>query len=90
MGGGETDPTTGDFVFNVEEAYLIEDGKITVPVKGAILVGNGPQVLKDILAVGSDLELDVGFCGKNGQSVPVTDGQPTVLIKELVVGGSDI
>lgn len=90
MGGGETDPTTGDFVFNVEEAYLIEEGKITVPVKGAILVGNGPQVLKDILAVGSDLELDVGFCGKNGQSVPVTDGQPTVLIKELVVGGSDI
>jgi len=90
MGGGETDPTSGDFLFHVEEGYLIEDGKITTPVRGAVLVGNGPQALKDILAVGEDLKLEVGFCGKDGQSVPVTDGQPTVLIKELVVGGSDI
>ena len=90
LGGGETNPTSGDFLFHVEEGYMIEDGKITTPVRGAVLVGNGPQALKDILAVGDDIKLEVGFCGKNGQSVPVTDGQPTVLIKELVVGGSDL
>ncbi len=90
MGGGETNPTTGDFVFHVDEGYLIEDGEITVPVKGAILVGNGANVLKNTLAVGNDLGFDAGLCGKNGQYVPVTDGQPTILIKELVVGGSDI
>lgn len=90
MGGGETNPTSGDFVFHVDEGYLIEDGEVTVPVKGAILVGNSAQVLKNTLAVGNDLGFDVGLCGKNGQYVPVTDGQPTILIKELVVGGSDI
>lgn len=68
--------------------YLIEDGSLS-PVRGAILAGNGPQALKDVLAVGDDLHFEPGICGKLGQGVPVTDGQPTLLIKELTVGGSD-
>jgi TldD protein len=90
FGGGQVDITSGKFVFSASEAYLIEDGKITVPVKGATLIGNGPDVLKHVSMVGNDLQLDsgVGTCGKEGQSVPVGVGQPTLLIDELTVGGT--
>ena len=88
--GGQVDITSGKFVFSASEAYLIEDGKITRPVKGATLIGNGPEAMKHISAVGHDLGLDrgVGVCGKNGQSVPVGVGQPTLKIDELTVGGT--
>ncbi|MDL2264063.1 TldD/PmbA family protein [Synergistaceae bacterium OttesenSCG-928-I11] len=89
MGGGEVNPTSGDFVFFVSEGYLIRDGKVGAAVKGATLTGNGPESLRNILAVGSELVLDPGTCGKSGQGVPVTDGQPTLLIENLIVGGSD-
>jgi TldD protein len=89
MGGGEVNPTSGDFVFHVSEGYLVRDGRIGSPVKGAILTGNGPQALWNIAAVGRELILDPGVCGKSGQGVPVTDGQPTLLIRNLTVGGSD-
>lgn len=87
MGGGEVNPTDGNFVFKVNEGYLIENGKIGKPVRGAILVGNGPEVLKNIKMLGRDLTFDIGLCGKDGQSVPVGDGQPTMLVGGLVVGG---
>lgn len=89
MGGGEVNPTSGDFVFYVSEGYLIENGKIGPAVKGATLTGNGPEALRKIIAVGDELYLDHGTCGKSGQSVPVTDGQPTLLIEGLTVGGCD-
>lgn len=89
MGGGEVDPTTGNFVFQVTEGYLIEGGKVSKPVRGVLLTGNGPKALRDIQAVGSDLHFEPGLCGKGGQSVPVTDGQPSLLLGGLVVGGSD-
>jgi TldD protein len=89
MGGGEVNPTSGDFVFYVSEGYLIEKGKIGRAVKGATLTGNGPEALKGIVSVGRELVLDPGTCGKSAQSVPVTDGQPTILINNLTVGGSD-
>lgn len=89
MGGGEVNPTSGDFVFHVYEGYLLENGKVAGPVKGAILTGNGPEALCNIVAVGKDLSLHHGICGKSGQSVPVTDGQPALLIEGLTVGGSD-
>lgn len=89
MGGGEVDPTSGDFVFFVSEGYLIENGKLGRAVKGATLTGNGPDVLNNILAVGGKLYFDPGTCGKSGQGVPVSDGQPTLLISSLIVGGSD-
>ena len=89
LGGGEVDPTSGDFVFAVTEGYLVEKGRVGSPVRGATLTGNGPEVLRRILAVGSSLHMDPGSCGKNGQGVPVTDGQPTLLLESLVVGGSD-
>lgn len=89
MGGGEVNPTSGDFVFHVTEGYLIKNGKQSWPVKNAILTGNGPQVLMDIAAVGNDLHFEAGMCGKSGQDISVTDGQPTVLISEMIVGGSD-
>jgi TldD protein len=89
MGGGEVNPTSGDFVFYVSEGYLIEKGKAGRAVKGATLTGNGPEALKNIVGVGRDLVLDPGMCGKSAQSVPVTDGQPTILISSLTVGGSD-
>ncbi len=89
MGGGEVDPTSGDFVFYVSEAYLIEKGKIVSPVRGAILTGNGPEALRNISALGRNLVMDPGMCGKSGQSVPVTDGQPSMLIEGLTVGGSE-
>jgi TldD protein len=89
MGGGEVNPTSGDFVFYVSEGYMIENGKVGRAVKGATLTGNGPEALKNIVAVGTNLVLDPGTCGKSAQSVPVTDGQPTILISNLTVGGSD-
>ena len=88
--GGQVDITSGQFVFSASEAYLIEDGKITRPVKGATLIGNGPEVLTKVSMLGNDLELDsgIGTCGKAGQSVPVGVGQPTVKIDDLIVGGT--
>lgn len=89
MGGGEVDPTSGDFVFYVAEGYLIENSKIGAPVRGAILTGNGPEALRNISALGNNLIMDPGICGKAGQGVPVTDGQPSMLITGLTVGGSE-
>jgi len=90
FGGGQVDITSGKFVFSASEAYLIENGKVTTPVKGAMLIGDGPEALTKISMVGNDLELDsgVGTCGKDGQSVPVGVGQPTLKIDELTVGGT--
>src|SRR2546428_4395819 len=90
FGGGQVDITSGNFVFSASEAYLIEDGKVTRPVKGATLIGNGPEVLTRISMVGNDLKLDegIGTCGKDGQSVPVGVGLPTVRIDGLTVGGT--
>ena len=90
FGGGQVDITSGKFVFSASEAYLIEKGKITAPVKGAMLIGDGPEALTKISMVGNDLEFDtgVGTCGKDGQSVPVGVGQPTLKIDELTVGGT--
>jgi TldD protein len=90
FGGGQVDITSGKFVFSASEAYLIEDGKVTQPVKGATLIGNGPDVLTRVSMVGSDLKLDegVGTCGKDGQSVPVGVGMPTIKIEGLTVGGT--
>ncbi|MFQ5509283.1 MAG: metalloprotease TldD [Leptospirillia bacterium] len=91
FGGGQVDITSGKFVFSASEAYLIEDGKITTPVKGATLIGNGPDVLTRVTAVGNDLELDsgIGTCGKEGQSVPVGVGLPTIRVNDLTVGGTE-
>ena len=90
FGGGQVDITSGKFVFSASEAYLIENGKKTRPVKGAMLIGDGPDVLNKISMVGNDLALDrgVGICGKEGQSVPVGVGQPTLKIDEITVGGT--
>ena len=90
FGGGQVDITNGKFVFSASEAYLIENGKITAPVRGATLIGDGATVLKNVSMVGNDLELDsgVGTCGKSGQSVPVGVGQPTLKIDQLTVGGT--
>ena len=84
------DITSGKFVFSTSEAYLIEDGKITAPVKGATLIGNGPEAMSRVSMVGHDLKLDtgVGVCGKDGQSVPVGVGQPTLKIDQITVGGT--
>jgi TldD protein len=90
LGGGQVDITSGKFVFSTSEAYLIEDGKITAPVKGATLIGNGPEAMSRVSMVGNDLALDsgVGTCGKDGQSVPVGVGQPTLKIDIITVGGT--
>ena len=90
FGGGQVDITSGKFVFSASEAYLIEDGKVTTPVKGATLIGNGPDVLTRVSMLGNDLKLDegVGTCGKDGQSVPVGVGLPTIRIDGLTVGGT--
>jgi len=90
FGGGQVDITSGKFVFSSSEAYLIENGKVTRPVKGATLIGNGPEVMNRISMVADDLELDsgIGNCGKEGQSVPVGVGQPTLKIDALTVGGT--
>jgi TldD protein len=91
FGGGQVDITSGRFVFSASEAYLIENGKVTRPVKGATLIGNGPETMTRISMVGDDLRLDagVGVCGKEGQSVPVGVGQPTLKVDELIVGGTE-
>jgi TldD protein len=90
FGGGQVDITSGKFVFTCTEAYLIEDGKVTAPVKGASLIGNGPDILTRVSAVGSDMELDpgIGTCGKEGQGVPVGVGQPTLKVDAMTVGGT--
>ena len=90
FGGGQVDITSGKYVFSATEAYMIEDGKITAPVKGATLIGNGPETMLKVAMIGHDLALDdgVGVCGKDGQSVPVGVGQPSLLISEMTVGGT--
>ena len=88
MGGGQVNTTTGDFVFDVAEGYLIKDGEIGPMVRGATLTGNGPEVLKIVDMVGSDLGFTIGTCGKDGQGAPVSDAQPTMHIPEMVVGGT--
>jgi TldD protein len=90
FGGGQVDITSGKFVFSASEAYLIENGRLTAPVKGATLIGNGPDVMTRISMIGNDLELDdgVGTCGKEGQDVPVGVGQPTLRIDGITVGGT--
>ena len=90
FGGGQVDITSGKFVFSTSEAYLIEDGRVTAPVKGATLIGNGPDVLTRVSMVGNDLKLDegIGTCGKDGQSVPVGVGMPTIKIDAMTVGGT--
>jgi TldD protein len=92
FGGGQVDITSGKFTFSASLAYLIEDGKITRPVKGATLIGNGPDVLKRVSMIGNDMALDggIGSCGKDGQWVPVGVGQPTLRIDGLTVGGTEI
>ena len=90
FGGGQVDITSGKFVFSASEAYLIENGRLGAPIKGATLIGNGPDVLTRVSMVGNDLKLDegIGVCGKEGQSVPVGVGQPTLRIDGLTVGGT--
>ncbi|MDQ3269240.1 MAG: metalloprotease TldD [Pseudomonadota bacterium] len=90
FGGGQVDITSGKYVFSATEAYLIEDGRITAPVKGATLIGNGPETMQKVRMIGNDLALDegVGVCGKDGQSVPVGVGQPSLLIDGITVGGT--
>ena len=90
FGGGQVDITNGKFVFSADQAYKIEKGKITTPIKGATIIGNGPDVLTRVSMVGNDMSLDsgIGTCGKNGQSVPVGVGQPTILIDDITVGGT--
>jgi len=90
FGGGQVDITNGKYVFNVVEAYKIENGKVGAPLKGAMLIGNGPTDLNKITMVGNDLHLDtgIGTCGKNGQGVPVGVGQPTLRMEGITVGGT--
>jgi TldD protein len=92
FGGGQVDITNGKFVFSASEAYLIEDGKVSAPVKGATLIGDGPTVLTRVTAVGNDLKLDpgIGTCGKDGQSVPVGVGIPTIKVNRMTVGGTSL
>lgn len=92
FGGGQVDITSGKFVFLASEAYLIEKGKVTTPIKGATLIGNGPDALTKISMIGNDLKLDpgVGTCSKNGQNIPVGVGQPTIKIDSMIVGGTNI
>lgn len=90
LGGGQVDMTSGNFVFEIQEAYLIENGKLTYPIRGANLIGNGPDIMTKVVAVGNDLEIETGAgtCGKEGQSIPVGVGQPTLKISEMTVGGT--
>lgn len=88
MGGGQVNTVTGDFVFEVSEGYLIQNGAIGEPVRGATLTGNGPDVLKKVTKIGNDLGFGIGTCGKDGQGAPVSDAQPTLLISEITVGGA--
>ena len=90
FGGGQVDITSGKFVFSASEAYWVENGKIQYPVKGATIIGNGPDALTRATMIGNDMRLDsgVGVCGKEGQSVPVGVGQPTLRIEDVTVGGT--
>jgi TldD protein len=90
FGGGQVEIVSGKFVFSASEAYLIENGRVTAPVKGATLIGNGPDSLTKVMGVGDDMELDpgIGTCGKSGQGVPVGVGQPTLKLRGLTVGGT--
>jgi TldD protein len=90
FGGGQVDITSGRFVFTASEAYLIENGRVTRPVKGATLIGNGPEAMRRVTAIGNDLRLDsgIGTCGKSGQGVPVGVGQPTLRMERMTVGGT--
>ena len=89
LGGGQVDTASGDFVFGMTEAYLIENGEITEPLRDGNLIGNGPQVLRDIDLLGNDFAMgNPGTCGKDGQGVPVGDGQPTLRVKSLTIGGT--
>ncbi len=91
FGGGQVDITSGKFVFSLCQAYLIEDGKVTAPIKGATLIGNGADALKKVEMIGNDLALDngIGICGKDGQNIPVGVGQPTIKLSEMIVGGTE-
>lgn len=88
--GGQVDPATGDFVFGISEGYLIENGKLSNPIKGATLIGNGPEILNKIEAIGNDLDFSPGFCGKNGQSITNEVGQPTIKISSITIGGTGL
>jgi TldD protein len=88
LGGGQVDTASGDFVFGITEAYMIEDGEITEPVRAAQLIGNGPETLQRVDVVGNDFDTWAGTCGKDGQGVPVSAGQPTLRVSELTVGGT--
>jgi TldD protein len=90
FGGGQVDITSGKFVFSCTEAYRIENGKVGAPLKGAMLIGNGPDALTRVRMIGSDMQLDpgIGTCGKNGQGVPVGVGQPTLRMERITVGGT--
>jgi TldD protein len=92
FGGGQVDISNGDFVFSLTEGYLIEDGKITAPVKGVNLIGNGPEVMRRVVMLGNDMETSDGIwtCGKDGQSVPVGVGCPTIKIDAMTVGGTEL
>jgi len=92
FGGGQVDITNGKFVFSASQAYKIENGKVTTPIKGATIIGNGPDVLTRVTMVGNDMALDsgIGTCGKDGQSVPVGVGQPTIRIDDITVGGTNV
>ena len=88
MGGGQVNTLNGDFVFGVSKGYLIKNGKAETPVRGATIVGNGPEVLNMIEAIGSDLGFNIGTCGKDGQGAPISMAQPTIRIRELTIGGT--
>ena len=90
MGGGEVNTVTGDLVFEIMEGYMIENGKITYPIRSATLIGNGPKALMDEDADGSDLGRSIGTCGKDGQGVPVSDAQPTLRIRSMGLGGTEV
>ncbi|MCZ7677281.1 MAG: metallopeptidase TldD-related protein [Sandaracinaceae bacterium] len=92
FGGGQVDISNGDFVFSLTEGYLIENGKITAPLKGVNLIGNGPDVMRKVTMLGSDMQLSDGIwtCGKDGQSVPVGVGCPTIKISGMTVGGTQV
>jgi TldD protein len=87
MGGGQVDTVRGDFVFEIQEGYLIEKGHVGPMIRNATMMGNGPEVLRDIDMVGNDLGFGLGTCGKDGQGVPVSDAQPTLRIPGIIVGG---